>query len=115
MVRRILPAAFYIGISFLIVGALFKIQHWPGSANLFTIGVSLQLVCFIALAVEVFSSRKAKIKTKLLWGLPALALIIVMALALSGLYVTSLPIMVPVFIIGGLYNKNGRKIFLYKR
>ena len=115
MKTRVVPGTFYIGISFLIVGALFKIQHWPGGLYCSVTGTAIEMVCMIVMAIEIFSSRKASISTKLLWGIPLIILVIITSLAFLGFFTTYLPLLLPFFIIGTIYLRNGRKKFLNVR
>lgn len=115
MKTRILSGTFYIGISFLIIGALFKVQHWPGYWYFSVIGTSLELICMIVMTIEIFTSPKAKTAAKLRWGIPLIAIAIVAGAAFAGLFTTSLPLLLPFFVLGSMYLKNGRKQFLHIR
>ncbi|MBN2669450.1 MAG: hypothetical protein JXR60_09485 [Bacteroidales bacterium] len=48
----------YIVFSFVFIGSLFKIQHWPGASLLMLIGIPLPIVLF--LPVYLFQTRKDK-------------------------------------------------------
>jgi len=47
--KRLIPAAIILllGIGATILGALFKIQHWPYGATLLTVGTLLELLAIV--------------------------------------------------------------------
>lgn len=44
--KRIVGAAYSIGAAVVIIGALFKIMHWEGAAEMLTVGMSVEAVLF---------------------------------------------------------------------
>lgn len=109
---RLISTTFYLGLCMLIVGTLFKLQHWPGAQLYYLPGILLALVCFIAIVVEIFRSRKAKIVTKLVWGIPFV--VVPAYIVLTGLnrFSSSVIVILLVFICGRLYLSIGRKKFV---
>lgn len=47
----------------LIIGAMFKIQHWPGASLLILIGGALMLVSFVFQVLKLFSSSEVEEST----------------------------------------------------
>ena len=61
--RRLIPAivVFLLGLAVTIIGALFKIQHWPYGNEILTIGNLIEvlgLVIAILLLIKVYKSKK---------------------------------------------------------
>src|ERR1039458_2581910 len=52
VLERIFHSSWYIAISLLFLGYLFKVQHWPASWVLSAAGVLLLSVCYFPLAVK---------------------------------------------------------------
>ena len=50
--KKFMAKLYGIGASIVIVGALFKIMHWPGSGALLTIGLLTEAVIFFFSAFE---------------------------------------------------------------
>ena len=51
---------FLLGSALTIVGALFKIQHWPGADIMMTISMGLQLLAVVLLIVKLIKDRTKK-------------------------------------------------------
>lgn len=49
---------FIIAIAIVIVGALFKIQHWTGASVMLMIGMGGQFIALILLAAKIIADRK---------------------------------------------------------
>lgn len=45
-VKRKVGAAYSLGASIVIIGALFKIQHWPFASEMLTVGMSVEAILF---------------------------------------------------------------------
>jgi gliding motility-associated protein GldL len=57
---RVLPVAYSVGAAVVIVGALFKIQHWEGGSEMLTIGLGTEAVIFLFYALAEAVQKKAK-------------------------------------------------------
>lgn len=49
---------FILGWAVIIVGALFKVMHWPGASIMLTTGSAMQFISLVLLAAKIISSRK---------------------------------------------------------
>lgn len=49
---------FLIGALVVVVGALFKLMHWPGASITLTIGLSIQVLSGVLLVIKLFTQRK---------------------------------------------------------
>ncbi|HUP11506.1 MAG TPA: gliding motility protein GldL, partial [Niastella sp.] len=49
---KIMPKVYGIGAAIVIVGALFKIMHWPGAGPMLVVGLSTEAVIFFFSAFE---------------------------------------------------------------
>ncbi len=98
---------FYFGLFIALLGMLFKIQHWPGGYNLLYLGLLLQAIFIILILTEIFTSKKADSRTKLIWGLPNLVIPII-----SVCFMPMLVLPVIIFASGIRYLSRGRKHFI---
>lgn len=57
---RVLPIAYSVGAAVVIVGALFKIQHWEGGSTMLTIGLGTEAVIFLLYALAEAVQKKSK-------------------------------------------------------
>jgi len=57
---RVLPVAYSVGAAVVIVGALFKIQHWEGGSTMLTIGLGTEAVIFLFYALAEAVQKKSK-------------------------------------------------------
>ncbi len=57
---RVLPVAYSVGAAVVIVGALFKIQHWDGGSEMLTIGLGTEAFIFLMYALAEAVQKKAK-------------------------------------------------------
>ena len=60
MKLKYILAILILGFLFDIVGALFKIQHWPYGSELLTIGTLIKLVSGILLISKLLFTKKGK-------------------------------------------------------
>jgi hypothetical protein len=49
---------FLIGALIVVVGALFKLKHWPGASITLTVGLSIQVLSGVLLVIKLFTQRK---------------------------------------------------------
>ena len=49
---------FIVAMAVVIVGALFKIMHWPGASVLLMLGMGGQFLSLILLAAKIINDRK---------------------------------------------------------
>ncbi|MCB0700954.1 MAG: hypothetical protein H6551_04395 [Chitinophagales bacterium] len=77
---KLLRAAFFLGMIMTIIGAVFKIQHWPYAGLMLKVSLVTMLLFFAILIYDIISMPKANGMYKLLWVLalivPALVLYI---------------------------------------
>jgi hypothetical protein len=57
-----------------VIGALFKIQHWPAGSLLISVGLLLCLVYIIIALIQLFESKEKSLLEKLLWLIGFIAL-----------------------------------------
>jgi|GEM_PF-2015754 len=113
MKRRLVQITLHIGVAILMISDLFIIQHWPGVHGIASIGLLLELVTFILIIIEIFSSRKAPFSTKLLWAAIYLAIPAWATLLFLQRFLVSIPNVVVMLISGSTYLSTGRKTFFY--
>lgn len=71
---KIVTISFILSFIVTIIGALFKIMHWPGATALLVIGL-LSLAVFIVTALsEVYNSKNINSSEKLMWTIGFLSL-----------------------------------------
>jgi len=64
--KQILPLVlFLIGFAITIVGALFKIQHWPYGSEILTLGMFLKVVAVIIFIISLIKFSNKEDKTKM--------------------------------------------------
>lgn len=110
MNRNLLYPFFYIGLVFVTVGTLFKIQHWAYGGTIQTIGVVLELVFFTLVLAEIVRSRKASLSVKTTFALLYTVLPVV-----AILYLPALILIFALLVMGTVYFRSIRKKFLYRR
>ncbi len=49
---KIMPMVYGLGAAIVIVGAMFKIMHWPGAGIMLVIGLSTEAVIFAFIAFQ---------------------------------------------------------------
>jgi gliding motility-associated protein GldL len=52
---KVLPTLYSAGAAVVVLGALFKIQHWDGGSEMLTIGLGTEAVIFLLYAVQTFA------------------------------------------------------------
>ncbi|MEK8179467.1 hypothetical protein WMW71_03860 [Flavobacterium buctense] len=71
---KIVTTSFILSFIATIIGALFKIMHWPGASMLLIIGL-LSLAVFVITALyEVYNSKTINSSEKLMWTIGFLCL-----------------------------------------
>lgn len=100
--RRLLPTILNIGIVLLLIDVFVHI----GGAILHIAGTILELIFFILLLLEIFTSRKAPRSSIIIWGIAYIAVAVFCFLFVVHFI---LPI---VFIAGSIYLISGRKKFV---
>ena len=60
--KRLIPAAIILllGIGATILGALFKIQHWPYGAEILTLGTFLELLAIVIAIITLIKMYRKK-------------------------------------------------------
>ena len=65
--NKLIPSSFALSFIFTILGALFKIMHWPGATIMLIIGL-LSLAFFVIMAIyEVHNSKNINGSEKFMW------------------------------------------------
>jgi len=101
---------FYLGLCVLLIGVLFKIQHYPGSAYCVMGGLFTETTYMVLVIVEVVSSKKASTAVKITCSVvyPLIPIVAVF-------YLPSILQWLLIFLWGIAYLNGGRKLFLYKK
>jgi hypothetical protein len=50
---------FLVGFAITIIGALFKILHWPGAALMLMLGMGLKAFTVVLLIIKIIQNRKS--------------------------------------------------------
>ena len=56
-----------LSISVFIIGALFKIQHWPYASFIMSIGFLINLIYIVIALVEIYKTESKSLIEKFLW------------------------------------------------
>jgi gliding motility-associated protein GldL len=56
---KLVPTIYSAGAAVVILGALFKIQHWDGGSEMLTIGLGTEVVIFLLYAIQTLSQSSA--------------------------------------------------------
>ena len=67
--KKVMGLLYGMGAAVVIIGALFKIQHWPGASAMLIIGLSVEALIFAVSAFEPPQVPVASIITNVLIGL----------------------------------------------
>ena len=61
-IKKLIPAiiVFIIGYALTIVGALFKIQHWPNGGEIYTVGSLIEVVAIVIAILTLIKIYKSK-------------------------------------------------------
>ncbi len=110
MKHNVLNPLFYIGLLFITIGTLFKIQHWQYGALSQSFGIILELLFFVLVIVEILTSKKAALSHKILFASIFIILPVVVYLCLPALL-----FIFAILLIGSIYLTRIRKRFLYTR
>jgi gliding motility-associated protein GldL len=57
---KFLPTAYSLGAAVVVLGALFKIQHWAGGSEMLTIGLTVEAAIFALYALQTFAQPVQK-------------------------------------------------------
>jgi len=109
--KKILPlhVPFYIGLSILLIGIPFRIQHWPYAHHLLWFGLICETIFLIMVLIEIFLSKKASVFMKICWS----AFLIAIPVACYTLF-EGIPAIV-LIVLSILYMRTGRNRFLYRK
>jgi len=66
MIRFYKPSLI-ISLIITIIGAMFKIMHWPGASTLLTIGLLTSLIYILIALSNIYQTDKKTLIEKLLW------------------------------------------------
>lgn len=64
---RLYKFALILSLVATITGAMFKIQHWPGSSLLLSIGVFTSLIYIVIGLFEIYKTESKSVIEKLFW------------------------------------------------
>ena len=64
---KLYKTSFMLSLSVIIIGAIFKIQHWPGAEILLSIGLLINLIYIIIGLIEVYKTNDKPFIEKLFW------------------------------------------------
>jgi len=56
-----------ISIAITIIGAMFKIMHWPGASLLLSLGLLLSLIYIVIALIEIYKTESKSLVEKVLW------------------------------------------------
>lgn len=65
--KKIILISFIISFFTTIIGALFKIMHWPNASIILGIGLLLSLVYIVLCLMEISNSKQVNGLEKLMW------------------------------------------------
>jgi len=57
---KVLPTAYSLGAAVVVLGALFKIQHWEGGGTMLTVGLTVEAVIFALYALQTFAQPTSR-------------------------------------------------------
>jgi hypothetical protein len=63
----ILRLVYYVDVICLLIGCLFKIQHWYGAVNLLVIGNFVSLAFIFLAMIAIYLSKRVSFTQKVLW------------------------------------------------
>ncbi len=110
MKPRLIHLPFYFGLCILLIGTLFKIQHYEGAQYCVIGGLASETTFLVLVIIEVVSSKKAGKITKLVW-----TIVYPFTLVIAVYFVPVILLWLLIFFWGIAYLKAGRKLFLYSR
>jgi len=64
---KLYKTSLMISLSVLIIGAMFKIQHWPGGRLLLSIGLLISLIYIVIGLIEIYKTESKSLFEKLSW------------------------------------------------
>ncbi len=110
MKQRLITVFFYLGLLFLTIGTLFKIQHWPYGRLCQSAGVLSEIIFFIMAILEIFNSKKATSRAKI-----AFVLIYAILPIVFYLYLPAIILIFAILILGSVYLTRIRRQVFYTR
>ncbi len=115
MTLPMLPKIYIMGILFILVGSIFRIQHWPEGTHLYGMGAIMELAYLGSMFTEISTSAYIDKKSKTKWiAIYSLVYAIIYAYTLLIFtnwyqYFYHLGFLIPIVISGAIYIKWGRK------
>ena len=110
MKPSLLNSLFYLGLVFITIGTLFKIQHWTHGRLCQSIGLALELFFFIMVIVEILKSKKAVLSIKITF-----TSIYTLLPVIIYFYFPALVLIFAILILGSVYLTRVRKKILFTR
>ena len=65
--NKIIPVSFALSFIVSIIGAMFKIMHWPGATALLIFGMLCFVVFVVTALTEVYNSKNINRSEKVMW------------------------------------------------
>ena len=64
---KLYKTSLIISLSVILIGAMFKIMHWPGGRFLLSIGLLISLIYIVIGLIEIYKTESKTLFEKLLW------------------------------------------------
>lgn len=103
MLNRLL----YLGLAFITIGTMLKIQHWSNGGLVQSIGIFIEACFFVMVVFELFSSKKLGSNSRML-----LISMYITLPTIIFLFVPALLLIFAVFILGSYYLTKIRRTVL---
>ena len=65
--NKLYKFSLFLSIPVIIIGALFKIQHWPLSSLIMSIGLLISLIYIVIGLIDVYKNDNKMLPEKLMW------------------------------------------------
>lgn len=64
---KLYKTSLMISIAITIIGAMFKIMHWPGASLLLSFGLLISLIYIVIALIEIYKTESKSLVEKILW------------------------------------------------
>jgi len=64
---KLYKTSLMISIAITIIGAMFKIMHWPGASLLLSLGLLLSLIYIVIALIEIYKTESKSLVEKVVW------------------------------------------------
>lgn len=96
----------YLGLILLLAAIYLSLQHWPFGKETYIAALAVSCIFYALVLVEIFTSKRATLTTKLIWGIAYVAIALVPVLIIRGI-----PAAVIIYLAGSYYIRTGRRKF----